>query len=101
MDYRSEIYRIIESNSPWRGSAKNTDAYIQQNVECILNLMQSFLKEAVSSVEKWPEPKQGAGKEMGPLYSAGMYAQYDIDKKIHENNLSEILSNGERILKGK
>lgn len=43
-------------------------------------------------MEAWPEPYPGAGKEIGPLYGAGMYAQYDHDKKKHEAQISEFRS---------
>ena len=54
------------------------------------------LQEAVKIVEKmekWGEPIAGAGKHIGALYGAGMYAQYDFDKKKHEEQIKQTIKN--------
>lgn len=46
---------------------------------------------ALEAIAKWPDPQPGAGSEIGPLYGAGMYAQYAQDKKRHESEVASIL----------
>jgi len=65
------------------------------------------LEREVESRRYWPEPQSGAGKGLGPLAGVGMYMQYEMDKKKHEQQMEEIIeiirtirgnySEGERI----
>ena len=55
----------------------------------------SLLKAVIQELEKiapWPEPKEGAGQELGPLAGVGMYMQYDVDRKNHEKQISDLKS---------
>jgi hypothetical protein len=52
-----------------------------------------ILKDEIEKLrtKRWPEPQPGAGKELGPLAGAGMYLQYDVDRKTHNEDLDELL----------
>ena len=49
------------------------------------------MKKKIEEIIEWPEPQKGAGEELGPLAGVGMYMQYDIDRKKHREQLSDIV----------
>ena len=49
------------------------------------------VRRELERIAKWPEPERGAGREVGALYGAGMYAQYAIDRQRHESEIAAIL----------
>ena len=45
----------------------------------------------LKAIAVWPEPQSGAGEGMGALAGVGMYMQYDLDRKQHEEQIRALI----------
>ncbi len=57
-----------------------------------LELKNKEIIEKLEEIKVWPVPQPGAGQEIGALFGAGMYTQYDADKKKHEEQIVEVIN---------
>ncbi len=75
--------------------------HLREDTEFDVDAVQSHLTKSqkeiiegvlkmVEGVEEWPDPEPGAGTGLGPLAGVGMYAQYDIDRKKHKEQISDL-----------
>ncbi len=59
-------------------------------VQSARNSERERVMEMIGEIKEWPEPQEGAGEELGPLAGAGMYMQYEFDRKKHKEQLSDL-----------
>jgi len=66
----------------------------------VAQIHQEAIEDCLKIVDKvaiWPEPQPGAGQEIGALFGAGMYQQYDSDREKHEQQIKEIKNKLEKL----
>ena len=49
------------------------------------------ITKLLEEIKEWPKPQPGAGEGLGALAGVGMYAQYDIDRKKHREQIESII----------
>lgn len=66
------------------------DATVPLDESAIRKDEREKMKKMIRSIPPWPEPQPGAGEGMGPLAGAGMYMQYEEDRRKRDGDIAEI-----------
>ena len=88
-----EFTKRFENSSlfdSWDGCEKDLKRFLSSSIKKVYDSAIEDMLKALDEIAIWPEPQPGAGQEIGALFGAGMYQQYDSDREKHEQQIKEI-----------
>ena len=84
-EFDNEFVDRISGDMWQTTSREQIKSFIRQNF-----VSKKIIEETIEKITNWSEAQPGAGQEIGALFGAGMYQQYDADKTKHEQQIADL-----------